>query len=879
MNVVAGARKGVERDIPDDRQCCFVHELFQRQMALSPDIPAVVDATGRLLSYRELGDRATRLARRLRQVGVRPDDRVAVWMDRSLELVAAILGILEANGAYAPIDTAYPQTRIAAVINNLEAAALVTDLEPPAIIAAANLPTIDPTAELLWPAEASSAGTVLDPDHLAYVLHTSGSTGAPKGVTMTHRGLTRLIRWQIENGPPGLATLQFAPVCFDVTLQEVFSTLCTGGTLMLASDEMRRDPDRLLDMIEQCSIQRLFLPYVALQQVARAARRRRPAPSSLRHIITAGERLIVTDAIAELFGTLRGCRFDNQYGPTETHLATCFTLSADPTTWPLTPPIGASASGAAVYVLDGNLEPVAPGEPGELYIGGECLARGYLNQPGMTAARFLPNPFSQGAVTRIYRTGDRGWINGAGSIEFEGRADDQLKVNGFRVEPAEVQLRLLEHPQVRQVAVGLRVIGPEINGLVAYVVTDGTGLTAVELAKHAGTSLPAYMVPVRFIFVAALPLTSSGKVDHRALAAIELTSQQETAAAPASLIDTIRAVWVRVLGHDEIDRKDDFFDIGGDSLLATWVVTELSQAVGREIKLSMFLQDSTLSGMARALEDLAVQPVPTHRMSAIVSLRAGPSQRILHLCHALGGELLAYRELVRSIRSPLRVLGLRWQPEHNGDAPMSLPQMAEIHCRQLRVIQPSGPYLLAGWSFGGVLAFELAQQLLAGGEQVDFLGLLDANPVLDSTTGLPASDGAHFAQLNASLAHIDARLAAADNGFNVAALLSAPPWSALLGHSVPEGVTAMHLRSNLGITRNCLWAAMNYRAAPYYGPMDLFQPADAAAPIQARLATELRALARGALQIHPVPGDHLGMLRAPCVEKLAHSLDHALRSR
>lgn len=855
----------------------FVHEGVRKQAELQSDKPALIDEGGSRISYGELNQRIARLARCLRSLGVGPEHRVAVWMDRSTELIVSLLAIMEAGGVYVPIDTSYPTDRVSVMLKDSDASVLITNLNVPASLTSAGLTVIKPTSDVAGDNQEPTFDYRLDPDNLAYVIYTSGSTGAPKGVAMSHLGLTRLIQWQLNDGPPGLTTLQFTPICFDVIFQEVFSTLCAGGTLVLVSDALRRDPERLLMTLKERAIERLFFPYVALQQLAKASQRLGFVPLTLQHVITAGEQLIVTEAIAHFFKHLPSCRFDNHYGPTEAHLVTSFTLGQDSATWPSLPPVGKAVSGVTLYNLDSRLMPVAADETGELYVGGDGLARCYLNAPGLTAERFLANPFSKAPGARMFKTGDFVCISADGVVDFVGRADNQIKVRGYRVEPGEVELALTGHPHVREATVGLRAIGADVEALVAYVVTDGKPVSVSDLLQHVRATLPDYMVPSRFVFLDALPLTPSGKVDQRLLSQIELLSPTTEAAPDAdSLLETVRSIWQRVLGHNELEDEDDFFDVGGDSLLATWVVTELSQVVGREIELLVMLEDSTMAGIARALEGLAMEPNGEKRISEIITLRAGPSRRALFLVHPLGGELLAYRALARSINSPLRVLGLRWQP--NDGPRMSLEEMAAVHCAQVRAIQPHGPYLLSGWSFGGVLAYEMAQQLVASGERVDFMGLIDANPVLDPTNGLPTKDTPLYDQLTKVLAELDRKLEAGEEGDALVQLIADSELGRLLGTTIPEGVTAAHIKKNLQMTRDNIWASMNYRAVPYNGAIDLFQPDGSPLAMRESLTAELGKLARGPFRIHPVPGDHFSLLRAERVDLVAKAIDNALEA-
>lgn len=868
------------RSQPEVSQCSdpvrfvFVHEWVRRQSELHPDRAAIVDASGRRVGYGELLQRSGRLAGRLRVLGVRADDCVAVYMERSVELIVSMLAILEAGGVYVPLDPSDPERRTGMVIERLRPALIVAERDVPGRI---DVPVIRSAAHDAQTPEIPAGN--LDADNLAYVIHTSGSTGAPKGICMSHSGLSRLIRWQVQDGLPRLSTLQFTSPGFDVSFQEIFSTLCSGGTLHLVSDSLRRDPERLLQALEDKAIQRLFLPYVALQQLAKAFQRAGVVPTSLRHLITAGERLIVTAAIADLFRALPHCRLDNHYGPSEAHLVTSYTLPRDRSAWPTVPPIGRPVDGVVLYNLDSQLAPVAPGDSGELYVGGDGLARGYLGAPELTAEKFSANPLQREDGARLYRTGDLARVDGEGFFHFLGRSDDQLKVRGFRVEPTEVELALTDHPHVREAAVVPKVIADDVTALVAFVVADDFGLKTAELSQDLRSSLPSYMVPAYFVRLDALPLTSSGKVDRRALRGLDHEPAAEEIASEQSLLETVRRIWVRILDHDELELDDDFFDVGGDSMLAAWVVAEIGQVVGREVELSVLLRNSTIAGIAEALSAKELKQSSTRRESEIVSLRAGPAMQPLFLVHPLGGELLAYRELARSIQSPLRVLGLRWRPEDSaGAAVMPLEKITAIHLAQLRTVQPNGPYLLAGWSFGGVLAFELAQQLTADQEQVDFLGLIDANPLRDPITGCRMVDSPQLGFLTKALEELERSTGVGDDSADLSRLFAGPSLDRLIGESVPEGVTAAHLKKNLQIARANMQAATDYHPVPYAGLIDLFQAEASSKTIQESLAMELRSLALAPIRVHMVPGDHFGMLHPPHVLATARALDAALNA-
>lgn len=860
--------------VPSTAVDLFPYDLVRACARADGARPALVDLTdgsGDPLSYAGLVDRVDRLAARLRERGVGPEQPVAVMLDRSADTIVAMLAVLAAGGAYCPIDVTTPDARLAAIVRRLGARIALVDPDRAGRLPAGTV-AVDPSEAPPDPAGAY-APLRPDPDSLAYVLFTSGSTGQPKGVAMTHRGLARLIRWQVGSGRPGLRTLQFTATSFDVTFQEVLSTLATGGCLVVASEAIRRDPSALVETIAEQRIQRLFLPYVALQLLAVTAARRGVVLDSLEHVVTAGERLIITPAIRELFAAIPGCRLDNHYGPTETHLVTSFTLPDDRAGWPAVPAIGPPVDGVRCHVLGERLEPVAEGDVGELYVSGAALARGYVNDAARTAERFVADPFEPGA--RLYRTGDLVRAATGGTYEFVGRADAQLKVRGFRVEPAEVEDALLRHPSVDAAAVGLREVADGVSVLVAYLQTAGP-VSHRELTDHLRGLLPAYMLPARYLTVESMPRTATGKIDGRALAALDLPAVAEPAAEPApeapSLADVVTGIWTRVLGHDEFEPDDDFFDVGGDSLLATWVVAELRQALGRPVELSTFLEFSTVEELAAELSAAAPEASGVRPSSQIVTLRPGPSNRSLYLMHPLGGELIGYRELARASTAPVRLLGIGWAgaPPAFGTP---IEEIAKIHVEQLRTIEPDGPYRLAGWSFGGVLAFEMARQLHAAGGTIEFLGLLDANPLIDPITGLAMAETPFLGLLDEVVARLDDP---ATTGADLAELTSGETWLQLMGAPIAAGADSGYLRTVLDTARACMNAAMRYEPGPYAGPLTLFQAAGAGAERQERLAAALREICAGPFTAVEVPGDHWGFMRGEHVTRAATELDAAL---
>ena len=449
------------------------------------------------------------------------------------------------------------------------------------------------------------------PDNLAYVIYTSGSTGNPKGVAMPHRSLQNLIAWQLKNSgtPRAARVLQFTSLSFDVSFQEIFSTWCSGGKLFLISEDLRHDPAGLLRELTQQSIERLFLPFTVIEQLAESANCNEFKSTNLKEVITAGEQLKITSRIRLFFGRLEGCRLYNHYGPTETHVVTSFSLKGAPTEWKKFPPIGRPISNTQTFILDTNLEPVPISVPGELYIGGHGLARGYLNRPELTAEKFITHSYGTTPSMRLYRTGDRARYLPDGNIEFLGRIDNQVKIRGYRIELEEIETILNQHPEVKEsVVVARQGDASADNRLVGYVVPRRQSVPSVsELRNFLKSKLPDYMVPSTFVVLSALPVTANGKLDRKALRPSNSISPRITQGfvAPRTRIEkAIAQAWQDLLNSGSLGVDDNFFEIGGHSLLATQIVSRLREVFNREIPVRVVFEAPTVGGLARKIQDL-----------------------------------------------------------------------------------------------------------------------------------------------------------------------------------------------------------------------------------------------------------------------------------
>ncbi len=583
------------RPIPD-----HIFAFFEHTATTLPDAPAL-SGNDSTLTYSELAGKVDQLAAHLQHQGIKPGANVGLCLERSPELITSVLGILKAGAAYVPIDPAYPTDRIALMLEDARPPVVITDRAHAHLFSGTTLQLID---EVDLSAEKPFNGPCpAGPDDLCYILFTSGSTGRPKGVAMHHAPLVNLIQWQLRTSvlKESAKTLQFAPISFDVSFQEIITTFAQGGMLVMITDEDRLNSTQLLRKIIVEKIDRVIVPFVALQYLAEAVERTGEAPSSLKEVFTSGEQLKITPAIVNLFKQLPGCRFCNQYGPTEGHVVSELELSGDPAAWPALPNIGKAIDNVKLLVLDEGMKPVKKGEEGELYLGGACVATGYIGQPELTTERFVADPFEDGG--RLYRTGDRALELPNGEIDFKGRIDGQVKVRGYRIELGEVETTLEKHPLIDQAVACVREDRPGVKRLIGYFVA-AKEVSTNALRTHLGALLPDYMVPSAFVAVAEWPRTPSGKIDRKALPAPDMKRPDLDVAfaAPQTAVQkALAAVWADLLGIDRAGIDDNFFDLGGNSLLSIQCVAQL-EGHGLKLPIVKLYQHPTIRACAEYLE-------------------------------------------------------------------------------------------------------------------------------------------------------------------------------------------------------------------------------------------------------------------------------------
>ncbi|PQQ25032.1 non-ribosomal peptide synthetase [Photorhabdus hindustanensis] len=690
-----------------------IHHLFEQQVAKNPDAAALIYEE-QTLSYAALNARANRLAHQLIELGVEPDQRVAICVTRSPARVVALLAVLKAGGAYVPLDPSYPGDRLAYMLTDAAPSVVLADNAGRTALgeqALAGLTVLDPTILSDQP-DNNPQVPELTSRHLAYVIYTSGSTGTPKGVMVEHCGLVNLIGEKITQFDihADSRLLQFASFGFDASVWEIMMALCGGATLDIPVDTVRQDPLRLWRYLEERRVTHACLTPALLRDGAYL-----PAITIKPTLILGGEA-----PSAALLQALRGrATLFNAYGPTEiTVCATCWRCPPDYTDVLI--PIGRPTANSRIYLLDNHGQPVPFGAVGELYIGGAGVARGYLNRPDLTAERFLTDPFSDEPDGGMYRTGDLARYLPDGNLVFVGRNDQQIKIRGFRIEPGEIEARLTEYPAVRE-AIVLALGDGQDKRLVAYVAAPEDNGLASQLHRHLRTLLPDYMVPAAFVRLDAFPLTPNGKLDHRALPAPDQNAfARQIYEVPQGETEiALAAIWRELLGVERIGRHDNFFTLGGHSLLAMRMVN-LAAERGLICSLNNLFQFPVL---AELVAEITSDPLSQWQISAIPVRPDGTEPPLFFVPSGMDDYSYVFG-LAQHIQADYPIYALPW-PSINEEPVSTIEALATRMITFIKAVRPEGPYRIYGYSSGGILAYAIAQQLLHAGETVNFLGLID----------------------------------------------------------------------------------------------------------------------------------------------------------
>jgi amino acid adenylation domain-containing protein len=981
---------------------CF-HQLFEAQVEQAPDAIALVFEDEQL-TYRELNNRSNQLAHYLQKLGVSSDVLVGICLERSVEAIAALLGILKAGGAYLPLDPTYPQERLNLMLEDAQVSILLThSLLAPLFKGGwgdrtqcsdrqqgLSVVYLDRDSDAIASQNNENPISSVTLENLAYVIYTSGSTGKPKGVLLEHRGLSNLSQAQNQtfNLQPSVSAagrgsahriLQFASLSFDASIFEIVMAFSTGATLYLARKESLLPGSALLQLLRDNAITIATLPPSVLAVL--------PAQQlpALRTIISAGEACSID--IVKRWAS--GRQFFNAYGPTE---ATVWSTVAELSNSRGNLSIGRPIANTQVYILDSHLQPLPIGVPGELYIGGEGLARGYLNQPELTAQRFISNPFTQilhhsprarfqisppdsdppkspfkrgtliqfsplvvlvppyqggirgvggwggseGLKTdpspshqegnkkqkpgeRLYKTGDLARYQPDGSIEYLGRIDEQVKIRGFRIELGEIEAVLNQHPGVREAVVLAKEEESSNKRLVAYI-TREVEQDVSRPSKPAPTNptshiqnaksndlhhflqgkLPEYMIPSAFVMLEALPLLPNGKVDRHALKELNLDKTELTEAYIAPRTPTeeaIAKIWADVLNLERVGIHDNFFELGGDSLLAVSLMAQIHKQFERDLPLSALFLTPTVEGLASTLE----QEADSLSWSPLVPIQAAGSKPPFFCVHPIFGVVFPYYQLAYELGFDQPFYGLQSLGIDGEQPPITcIEDMAACYIEALRKVQPSGPYFLGGWSFGGLVAFEMAQQLLSAGHKVALLAILDTlAPVPGNIPSL--GDGFKFILTTVSRYIWSffadyVYLIAAPNQNHTNTLTSRFPnfnkllrsltsnnflhsllGEAVIANFIPEEsrrriINELNIRPMLCVYQASSQATLNYVPTVYPNTITLLRTRDRSTIAHQDSTLGWSKLTGDNVEVHWVPGNHLTMLRKPHVQVLSEQL-------
>ena len=881
--------------LPTDKS---IAQLFETQVQKDPERLAVV-CEGQSLTYAQLNTKANQLAHHLQALGVKADVLVGICMEPSLEMLIGLLGILKAGGAYVPLDPAYPTERLSFILEDTQARVLLTQkrvIAPPIKEIRSNVQDdgsplsildcrvhvicLDTSWEALAEESDANPGSGTTADNLAYVIYTSGSTGSPKGVMIPQRGILNRVLWAAATYCLTEAdrVLQQASFAFDTSVLEIFEPLLAGVRVVMARPGGRQDSGYLVDLIakEKVTVAE-FVP--SLLQVLLEENRLEHC-NCLKRIFSGGEPLPFE--LQERFFSRLTAELYNTYGPTEASVDVAHWM-CDRDSRECIVPIGRPIANVQIYLLDSHLEPVPIGVPGELHIAGVGLARGYLNRPDLTAAHFIPNPFAAKPGARLYKTGDLARYLPDGNIEFLGRVDSQVKIRGCRIELGEIEAVLRQHPAVHEAVVLARDYesGDTSSSLrtskrlVAYIAgKKGTRPPVNEFRSFLQRKLPEYMIPSAFVILEALPLTPNGKLDRQALPAPDQARPEldKHFIAPRDAIELqLAQIWEEVLEIRPIGVRDNFFDLGGHSLLAVHLVALIKKRLDKDVQIAAFFQQPTIEQLVSVLR-LGSEPT---RQSSLVSIQPRGSRRPFFLVHPVEGTVVCYANLARHLGADQPVYGLQAKGLEEGQGSQrSIEEMADHYIKAVRTVQAEDPYILGGWSLGGIVAFEMAQQLRTQGHEVAMLFVLDSwarPPILEST------EENRTALLDVLSDHLGFSLK--NINFSLDHLLAITPEEqvnyvmeqAIAYKLVPAGLGEARIDHYLQVYKQNLQALQSYVPRAYSGTVILFKASEQFAVTQKDSEMGWGDLVQRLL-VHVVPGNHYSILREPHVQILAQRL-------
>ncbi len=852
-------------------QC--VHELFDAQVGRVPEAIAL-KFKDEEMTYGALGARSNQLARYLQNLGAGPDTPVGLYLGRSSEMIVGLLGVLKAGAACLPLDPSYPADRLSFMLGETRAPILLTTaaLEPQLPQHNARVVCLDTDPQLRSMRDSSIASSLVGGDNLAYIIYTSGSTGRPKGVQVTHGGLVNsTLARSTYYKDPVVSFLLLPSFAFDSSLAGIFWTLTTGGTLVLPPDELRCDLTGLVELMIRDDVSHVLCVPTLYRQLLKEASLDRV--SSLRAAIVAGEECS-KELVESHYDLVRHAVLFNEYGPTEATVWSSV-YRCEPGSRFARVPIGRPIANAQIYILDSHFQPVPVGIRGELHVAGAGITRGYLNQAELSEQKFASNPFNDRQPGSLYRTGDLARYLPDGNIEYLGRVDQQVKIRGFRVEPGEIEAALRGCPNVRAAVVSISDDARGDKRLVAHVVPETRPeVTATGLREHLKRKLPAYMIPDALVFLDALPLSSNGKIDRRALS-ISMPDQDESSAigfvAPRDDLETrLARIWEEVLGIKKVGIRNNLFDLGAHSLVVARLLARIEREFGRRMTFASVFEAPTIELFAGALRKASA---PAQFTEVIPIQTAGSKPPFFGIRWGF-----LWRPISEHLGADQPILCVDFDQSIVGQLhkPYSLEEFAGYIVRAIRDYCPQGPYFLGGFCDNAMLAYEAARQLLDQGQQVELLAIVDArnhfyfrrNPYSVSRKPLWRRAISRIVKLR--------ELKKTEAVFYAAEVLK-EAWRKAIRRAKEPFVRARARRNSTKLTdlRQILeFVGTTYQPKPYAGRVALLRAdtkSDAA-------LSGWKDVVKGAVETHEVPGTHMGIFFEPHVQHLANRLAVSLEN-
>ena len=859
-----------------------IHQLFEEQVEKNSNAVAVVFEEEEL-TYGELNSRANQLAHYLQKLGVKPETKVGICVERSFLLIVGLLGIQKAGGAYVPIDPTLPTERISYMLDDSQVPVLLTQNYLQATLPkypgrAINL---DSNWEIIATESEENPVSDVTPDNLIYIIYTSGSTGKPKGTMNTHKGVVNRILWMQDEYKltPLDRVLQKTPFSFDVSGWEFWWTLITGAILVVAKPEGHKDPNYLARLIDSQQITTLHFVPSMLEIFLEVADVK--SCSSLRNVFCSGEALSI--ALQERFFAILKAQLHNLYGPTEAAIDVTY-WHCQPGTQYNSVPIGRPIANTQTYILNPDLQPVPVGVAGELYLGGVQLARGYLNRPELTAQKFIENPFVDDfEYPLLYKTGDLARYLPDGNIEYLGRLDNQVKIRGNRIELGEIESVLTQHDRVRESLVMAREDTPGVKRLVAYIVSGKFQPSITSLRESIASKLPDYMIPSAFVILSQLPLTANGKVNRRALPAPDISNfnQSDNFIAPRDRIEQkLAEIWSEILDINPIGVKDNFFELGGHSLLAINLMAKIQRRFDKQLALSTLFTNRTVEDLASLIREQKQE-----KTSSLVPIQTQGNKQAFFCVHPAGGHVLCYQELSYCLGNNQPFYGLQAQGFNQGEKVFTkVEDMAEFYVKNIQEFQPEGALQIGGWSFGGVVAFEMAQQLVQQGREVSLLAILDSwIPIL-----LDPNKKIDNLYLTGALSRYFGGAFGTENFVSEDELAGLNPEEKIefiidkaekFGLFPPEASREQNRRF-IDVMVGTLKATYAYKRRSYPGKVTVFRPQERHfhAPDPQLVWVELYAILDAAdIELQLVPGNHYSFVKQPNLKVLVERLNSSLK--